>query len=140
MAHEALNRHDEPVEISSNRSFGLVFCAVFAIVGLWPLMSSGGLRWWALGVSGIFAVLALLAPAVLAAPNRAWAQLGILLGKVVSPIMLGVLYYLVFTPMGLFMRLLGKDPLRTRYEPAAQSYWIRREPPGPEPSSLNNQF
>ena len=140
MATEDLSRQ-HTVGGSSNRSFGLVFAAVFVVVALWPMVfGSGGLRWWAAIVAGVFALLAFVAPAVLAAPNRAWMKLGLLLGMIVSPIVLGLLFFAVFTPMGWVLRAMGKDPMRLHREPAASTYWIERKPPGPPPESLNNQF
>jgi hypothetical protein len=91
-------------------------------------------------VSGAFAAVALAKPELLAGLNRQWMKLGILLGKVVSPIALGVLFYCVITPIGLALRLAGKDPLRLKRDPAANSYWIPRDPPGPPPGSMTNQF
>lgn len=139
MAHEDLSR-EEHVEGSSDRSFGLVFAAVFLIIGLWPLWHGAGLRWWSVGVAAAFAVVAVVAPRVLAVPNRLWMKLGLLLGKIVSPIALGILFYLVFMPVGMVMRLVGKDPLKLKRDPAAASYWVDREPPGPPPTSMTNQF
>lgn len=139
MAHEDWHRED-PVEGSSNRSFGVVFAVLFALIATWPLAAGGTPHLWAAAVAALFALLALLRPAWLAAPNRAWLRLGLLLGRVVSPLALGLLFYLVFAPLGLLMRLTGKDPLRRRREPGADSYWIAREPPGPPPQSMNRQF
>ncbi len=139
MAHEDLTR-EEHVEGSSDRSFGFVFAVVFVIIAVWPLWYGGGLRWWSVGVAGAFAVVAVVIPRVLAAPNRLWMKLGILLGKIVSPIALGILFYLVFLPIGLLMRLAGKDPLKLKRDAAATSYWVDREPPGPPPTSMTNQF
>jgi len=139
MAHEDLTR-EEHVEGSSDRSFGFVFAVVFVVIALWPLWHGGGLRWWSLGVAGAFVVVAIAVPRVLAVPNRLWLKLGLLLGKVVSPIALGVLFYLVFMPIGMLMRLFGKDPLKLRREAAATTYWVDREPPGPPPTSMTNQF
>lgn len=139
MAHEDLSR-EEHVEGSSDRAFGLVFAAVFAIIGLWPLLSAGPLRWWALAVAGVFAVLALALARVLAPLNRWWLKLGLLLGRFVSPVILGVLFYAVFTPIGMLMRIAGKDPLRVRHDRSAESYWISRQPPGPPADSMTNQF
>lgn len=139
MAHEDLSR-EEHVEGSSDRSFGFVFAAVFLLIAAWPLLHGGGLRWWAVLVAGAFMVLAIVAPRLLAVPNRLWLKFGLLLGKVVSPIALGILFYFVFLPIGVLMRLAGKDPLRLKRDPAASSYWIPREPPGPPPTSMNNQF
>jgi predicted membrane metal-binding protein len=139
MGHENLDR-DEHVEGSSDRSFGFVFAAVFALIALWPLMSRAGIRWWPAILAVLFLLLALFLPAVLAPLNTVWTRLGVLLGKIVSPIALGVVFFLVITPLGLLMRLAGKDPLRLKFARTDASYWIRREPPGPKPDSLTNQF
>jgi hypothetical protein len=139
MSHEDLTREDE-IEGSSDRSFGFVFAAVFAIIGAWPLLSSGSPRWWSIGIGAAFAVVAVVVPSILGGANRLWMKFGLLLAKIVSPIALGVLFYLVFTPIGLLMRLAGKDPLRLKADPNAKSYWIEREPPGPPPQSMTNQF
>jgi hypothetical protein len=93
-----------------------------------------------LGVAAAFAILALLWPALLAPLNKLWLKLGLLLFKVVNPIVLGLLFYVIVAPIGLLMRALSKDPLRLRREPEALSYWIVRSPPGPEPDSMKNQF
>ena len=139
MSHESFNRDDD-VRGSSNRSFGIVFAVVFAIIGLFPLLSGGGVRAWALIVAAAFAVVALAFPAALAPLNRIWLKFGLLLHKVVNPIMLGIMFYGVITPTGLIMRAFGKDPLRLRFEKDADTYWIVRTPPGPTPDSLRDQF
>jgi hypothetical protein len=139
MSHEDLNR-EQHVEGSSDRAFGWVFAGVFLVIAVIPLFHSGSLRWWAVGVAAVFAVVTLVKPALLAGLNRLWMKLGILLGKIVSPIALGILFYAVITPIGVMMRLTGKDSLRLKFEPDAKSYWIPREPPGPQPGSMNQQF
>ena len=139
MAHEDLNR-DQHVEGSSDRAFGLVFAVVFLVIAGWPLFHGEAIRWWSAGVAAMFALVALVKPALLAGLNRLWMKLGILLGKVVSPIALGILFYVVITPIGVMIRLTGKDPLRLKFEPDADSYWIPREPPGPPPGSMTQQF
>lgn len=139
MAHEDLTREQE-VEGSSDRSFGVVFAVVFVLIAGWPLWYGGGLRWWSLVVAGLFALVAIVKPALLSGLNRQWMKLGILLGKIVSPIALGLLFYGVITPLGAALRLAGKDPLRLKFDRGADSYWIRREPPGPLPDSMINQF
>ena len=139
MAHEDLSR-EQRVEGSSDRSFGLVFAAVFLLVAAWPLLQRSTPRWWAIGVSAAFALIAVFRPTLLAGLNRWWIKLGVLLGKVVSPIALGVLFYGVLVPTGVVMRIAGKDPLRLKRDTGAATYWIRRTPPGPPPDSMTNQF
>src|SRR4051812_49127469 len=99
MAHEDLNREDQ-VEGSSDLVFGLVFAGVFLMIAGWPLWRGEVPRWWALGAAAIFAVAALLKPASLSRLNRLWMKLGVLMGKIISPIALGVLFYGVLTPVG----------------------------------------
>jgi hypothetical protein len=139
MAHESFQRDDEEVG-SSNRNFGIVFAAVFAIIGLLPMIHGGGLRLWSLMIATAFAIAAFAFPGVLAPLNRLWMKFGLLLHKIVSPIVLGVLFFVVITPMGVVMRLFGKDALRLRRAPQATSYWIDRDPPGPRPESFVDQF
>jgi hypothetical protein len=139
MGHESFDRNG-PVASSSNRAFGLVFAAVFAIVGVWPWLFGGQVRAWSMVVGAAFLAAALLRPAVLAPLNRVWTRFGLLLHRIVSPVVLGIMFFVVITPMGLIMRALGKDPLRLRLEREARSYWIERRPPGPPPDTLNNQF
>lgn len=139
MAHENLAR-EENIEGSSDRVFGLVFATFFLIIAAWPLVSGRGPRWWAVALAVAFLVVALTKPVWLAVLNRAWMKFGLLLGKIVSPLALGVLYYAVLTPLGLIIRLAGKDSLRLKFEPEAKTYWIGRTPPGPPPESMTNQF
>lgn len=129
-----------PVQMGSERSFGLVFAAVFAIVALWPLKDGGQIRLWAAGLAAVFVVAALVRPAVLRPVNLVWFKFGLLLHKVVTPLVMGLLFFATVTPVGLLMRATGKDPMRLRRDPAAASYWIRRDPPGPPPDSMKNQF
>ena len=139
--HEDFSR-EEVVEGSSDRAFGIVMAVFFASVGLWPLVfgSTPAVRWWALAVATIFGALALIRPATLAPLNRLWLRFGLLLAKIVSPVVLGLLFYTTVAPIGLVMRAFGKDPLRLQRDPAATSYWIAREPPGPAPDTMKNQF
>jgi hypothetical protein len=139
MSHEDLSR-EQVVEGSTDRAFGLVFAAVFLVIAGWPLLHGEALRWWACLVGAAFALVALAKPMLLARLNRLWTKLGILLGRVVSPIALGILFYAVLTPLGLLMRLAGKDPLRRGRDAGAPSYWQPRTPPGPPPDSMTNQF
>jgi hypothetical protein len=137
--HE-FDEHDPARERRARRSFGLLFTVVFLLVGLWPLLRMAPPRWWAVALSVLCLVLALAWPAGLAPFNAAWMRLGAILHRIVSPLVLGMLFYLTVVPTGLVMRALGKDPLRLRFDRAAPSYWIERQPPGPAPDSLRNQF
>jgi len=137
--HEDWDRQ-EAVKASSNRTFGLVFTAFWALVAFLPLVRNHRPRWWAAALSGSFLVVALVAPDVLAPLNRLWTALGILLHRVTNPILLGILFYCVFTPFGWLLRLTGKDFLRLKRPRDSESYWIARQPPGPEPQTMSNQF
>ncbi len=137
--HEDFTRKEE-IRGPSDRSFGYVFAAVFALAGLWPLLSGRPLRSWALAAGAIIGIVTLSYPALLHPANRLWMKLGLLLGKITNPIITALLFYLVFTPMGFLMRRFGKDPLRLAYDRDAASYWIERQPPGPRPDSMGQQF
>jgi hypothetical protein len=137
--HESLSR-DEESRSGSERAFGLVFAVVFAVFGLLPLWRGVPARWWCLGVSGAFLLLALVAPRTLAPLNWVWFKIGLLLHAVVNPIVMTLLFVTTVTPIALIMRAMGKDPLRLRLDPDAPTYWIERRPPGPEPTSMPRQF
>ena len=139
MGHEDYVRQDKVVS-SSNRAFGLVFASVFALIGCLPLLFGRPLKPWAVATSGIFLLAALLLPAALAPLNRLWTKLGLLLHHIISPVALAIVFFVAIAPMGLLMRMFGKDPLRLRFDPNATTYWIDREPPGPPPQSLRDQF
>lgn len=137
--HEDLERDDTP-KAGSERGFGIVFAVVFAVIGLWPLLDGGPVRIWALAVAGVFLAAGLLVPAVLRPLNRLWFLFGMALHKVVSPLVMGLLFYLTVTPIALIMQIVGKDPLNRRFNKDAKSYWIEREPPGPAPETMRQQF
>lgn len=137
-AHEEI-RH-LPVQSSTNRSFGIVMAIFFSIVGLIPLRHGLDPRWPLVVLAVLFFLLAIVAPKTLKYLNFLWTQLGLALGFVMTPIVMGVMFYGVFTPIGFLMRLAGKDPLRLKFEPNAKTYWIDRSPPGPEPATLKRQF
>ena len=137
--HEDFSRQ-EKVKVGSERSFGLVFAAVFTLVSLLPLWSAGAIRVWSLPIAAGFLGLALFAPKLLAPLNRLWFQFGLLLHKIVNPLVMGLVFFLTVTPMALVMRLLGKRPLTLRFDREAESYWIDRVPPGPDPKSMKQQF
>mgnify|MGYP001437462804 CR=1 FL=1 len=114
------------IKISSNRSFGLVFFVVFLIVALWPLKYEENIRLWSLVLSIIFFILGILNSQLLTPLNKLWFKFGMFLGLIVSPIVMGIVYFLVVTPIGIFMRLLGKDLLKTSKAKNASTYWIKR--------------
>ena len=126
----------DDIKISSNRSFGIVFFVVFLLVGLYPLTYSGELRLWSVIISLIFLVLALINSKILTPLNKLWFRFGIFLGKIISPVIMGIIFFLVVTPIGLVMRLLGKDLLNLRYN-KNKSYWIEKNDPK---SKMKNQF
>ena len=137
--HEDLRRSAH-ARGSSDRNFGLVLAAGCALLGLWPLVKHGQIRWPLLVVAGVFVAVAIIMPRVLHPLNFVWTKFGLLLGRIVNPIMTGVLFFLVFTPAGIIGRMLGKDPLRLKRDAQANSYWIVRDPPGPQPSTMAKQF
>jgi hypothetical protein len=124
----------------SNRSFGFVFAGVFALVGLAPVLVGNTARAGALVGAALFLLVALLAPSLLGPLNRLWTRLGIALHRFTSSVALWILLYVVLAPIGLLLRVSGKDILRLRQDPHAESYWIRRDPPGPAAETMRNQF
>lgn len=139
MLHEDLQRSDETVG-PSDRRFGLTL-GVIAIVGGSTRFALGHPHsmWWVAGGAVLFC-LALYRPAILALPNRLWLKLGLLVHKITNPVVMALLFYAVIVPTGVLMRLYGRDPLRLCRDPRSASYWIMREPPGPLPETIRNQF
>jgi len=137
--HEDFLRDEKPVA-GSDRSFGIVMACALAIISLINWWHGG--RWWlwTAGAAILFVAAALLQPRLLAPFNRAWLKFGLLLHKVVNPIIMGLVFFGTVLPTGLIMRLMGKDLLRLKREPEADSYWIRRRPPGPAPETMKDQF
>ena len=113
-------------KISSNRSFGLVFFIVFLLISIWPLFGEQSLRIWSLVVSLIFLFLGILNSKLLSQLNLIWTKFGNFLAKIIVPIIMGVIYFLVLTPIGLLMRLGGKDLLKLKFS-KNKSYWIKRK-------------
>ena len=128
------------IKVGSERGFGIVFAVVFAIVGLWPLLGGGEPRLWALVIAAGLLATALIRPSLLAPANRAWFRFGMLLGAIVTPVVMALVFYLTVTPTALLLRLFGKDPLRRRFDPSVASYWIRRDAEADRQSSMTNQF
>lgn len=137
--HEDFNRDDD-VRAGSERAFGIVFAVVFTIIGLWPLLDGGPFRLWALAIGGLFLAAGLITPGILKPLNRAWFLFGLVLHKIVNPLVMGLLFFLTVTPIALMMRIVGKDPLQRKFDKDAKSYWIKRDPPGPAPDTMRQQF
>ena len=127
---------DQKIKTSSNKSFGIVFFIVFLIIALYPLIKDGEIRLWSLIVSLIFLILGLINSTILTPLNRLWFKFGIFLGKIVSPIVLGTIFFLIVTPTGLLLRLFGKDVINLKYNDN-NSYWIEKT--GPK-SNMKDQF
>ena len=127
---------EQQIKVSSNKSFGIVFFIVFLIIALYPMIKDGDLRLWSLIVSLIFLILGLINSNILTPLNRLWFKFGIFLGKIVSPIILGTIFFLIVTPTGLLLRLFGKDVINLKYN-KNNSYWIKKT--GPK-SNMKDQF
>jgi hypothetical protein len=126
--------------LPSNRSFGWTFTVVFVMAGGYGLWKGGGAASWLLALAALTAVLTLVREAWLTPLNRAWMKLGELMGRVVSPVVLAVIFFGVFTPVGVVMRLCGRDAMATRFDPGLKSYWLQRDPPGPADDSYRNMY
>jgi hypothetical protein len=147
-------RTAEDLRPGSDRNFGLVMAAAAAIFGCLPLLGHAAAvilgrrpllplatpHWWLIGVAVAFAALAFFVPRALYPLNYVWFRFGLLLHRVMSPLIIGAVFFLCVTPIGLLMRLFGKDVLSLRRRTDLPSYWIVRDPPGPEPGTMTNQF
>ena len=125
------------IKISSNKSFGLVFFVIFIIIALWPLLNNGNIRIWSIIVSIIFLILGLLNSKILTPFNKLWMRLGALLGIIVSPIVMGVVYFGIITPIGLITKLFGKDVLNLKLDKNKTTYWLKKNK---IKSKMKNQF
>ncbi len=126
----------DDIKVGSNRSFGTVFFVVFLLISLYPLINDESIRIWSLIISLIFLVLGIINSRLLFPLNKLWFKFGMFLGKIISPVIMGVIFFLVVTPIGIIMRLLGKDVLNLKYSDY-NSYWIEKT--GPK-SMMKNQF
>ena len=138
--HESLRDHG-PKKEGTDRAFGCVFAVVFLAIAAFQLYL-GRIEWAAgLGaVAFLFVAAAVIKPTLLAPLNRLWLKFGALIHRVTNPLILGLIFFVVFAPMGMVMRLFGFDPLRTRFDASSESYWIERETPGPTPETMTQQF
>ena len=114
------------IKMSSNRNFGLVFFVVFLIFSFWPLTYDGSIRIWFAIISLIFLILGLMNSKLLTPLNKLWFKFGIILGAIIAPISMGVVFFLVITPIGLTMRIMGKDLINSKYDRRKETYWIKR--------------
>ena len=126
----------DEVKIGSNKSFGIVFSIFFLIIALYPLVNGEGIRVWSIIVSLIFLFLGLIKSKILTPLNKIWFKFGIFLGKIVSPLVMGVIFFLVVTPIGILMKILKKDLLNLKFN-NNKSYWIEKNEPK---SKMKNQF
>ena len=115
------------IKISSNRNFGLVFFIVFLIVSTWPLTNEEPVRIWSAIISLVFLILGLMNSKLLTPLNKLWFKFGMILGAIVSPVVMGVVFFLVVTPIGLIMKIMGKDLLNKKYDKKKRTYWIKRD-------------
>jgi hypothetical protein len=136
--HESFRRDE--VARGSERSFGVVIAGALVVIALVPLIRGHEPRWILLPIAACFALLALIAPALLKPFNAVWHRFGLLLQKVVNPVVMGAIFALGVLPTGFVLRLMGKDPMRRKFDAKAETYWIVRNPPGPPPATMKNQF
>jgi len=122
--------------LNSNKSFGVVFFLFFLFISIYPLLNNQNIRLWSLFISLIFLILGLLNSSILSPLNKIWFKFGILLGKIISPLVMGVIFFIVVTPIGILMKILKKDLLNLKYN-NSKSYWIIKK--GPK-SEMKNQF
>jgi hypothetical protein len=137
--NEAVTK-DDNTAIGSDRAFGAVFAVVCGLVFVYIWLASARLEWVWVGGAAAFGIVAALAPRLLHPLNVIWFRFGLLLHHVVTPVVLALMYFVVFLPIGLLMRITGRRPLSLSFDPHAKSYWVKREPPGPSPASFLDQF
>ena len=126
----------DDIKIGSNRSFGIVFFVVFLIIAFYPLINDENIRYWSLFISLVFLILGLFNSNILTPLNKIWFKFGILLGKVITPIIMGIIFFFVVTPIGLLMKILKKDLLNLKFN-NKKSYWIEKKD---QKSKMKNQF
>lgn len=131
--------HKTPGKVSSNRSFGLIMFAFFLILSVLPRLRGEHYNLWTLAISVVFLVPALIYPAILRLPNLWWMQFGELLSKIVSPVAIGLVYFVAITPIALLLKLFGKSTLSLGFDRKKTSYWITKETPQ-DPQAMRNQF
>lgn len=130
----------EVAKPASARSVGFTFATVLAIIGFWPLLHGATSRYWALALAALLSAVALITPRILQPAASGWLKFGNFLHHVVTPLIMAIIFIAAVVPTGMLMRAFGKDPLRLKFDRHARSYWIERDPPGPDPRSMTRQF
>jgi Saxitoxin biosynthesis operon protein SxtJ len=147
-SHKISSPRAHDIKMGSERGFGIVFAVVFAVVGIWPALRLGWrpsfdsalVRWWSLPIGAVFLAVALVRPKILRPLNWLWFRFGMFLSRIMTPIVMGLIFILTVVPTAVIMRLRGHDPMRRKLDWHAKSYWIVREPPGPDPTTMRNQY
>ena len=129
--------HKSKIKMSSNRNFGLVFFIIFLIFGLWPIKNGEEIRIWLILFAFIFLILGIMESKLLSPLNRFWFKFGMMVGAIVAPIVMGAIFFMVVTPIGLFMSMIGKDLLNKKHDKKKETYWIKRIKPT---GSMKRQF
>ena len=130
----------QKAEIPKESTFGKFFSGVFGLIGFLPIVTGKDIRWWALSISATFLLIAVIRPSLLSHLNRAWFFLGLVLHKVVSPLIIGILFFLVVCPIGFTMKIFSKNRMAVTKDKTRFSYWVKRPLAGPDPKSMNLQF
>ena len=129
--------HKSKIKMNSNRNFGLVFFIIFLILGLWPITNGEEIRIWLILLAFIFFILGIMESKLLSPLNRLWFKFGIMLGAIVAPIVMGAIFFIVVTPIGIVMSIIGKDLLNKKHDKKKETYWIKRIKPT---GSMKRQF
>ena len=129
--------HKSKIKMNSNRNFGLVFFIIFLILGLWPITNGEEIRIWLILLAFIFLILGIMESKLLSPLNRLWFKFGIMLGAIVAPIVMGAIFFIVVTPIGIVMSIIGKDLLNKKHDKKKETYWIKRIKPI---GSMKRQF
>ncbi len=139
--HDEFRSFDDAAEqLGSDRSFGFILGGIIVAFSSLPVIKGGPPYWIPFAAGAVLVLLGFVRPALLRPLNKAWMKLGLLLGRIITPLVMFAVFAATVVPIGLLLRAFGKDVLRLKRKPADESYWIEREPPGPEPSSLERQF
>lgn len=135
-----MSHQTPPPKPLDDRVFGLIFSGIFCVIALFPLIYGGAYRQWALVVAAVWAVPAIVYPSVLAPLNRLWAQFGQVMHKIINPVLMGLIFFLTVFPTAIVLKVLGKDPMRRKFDSKADSYWISRDNEALTKESFDNQF